>query len=233
MRIIERYFEERKNRDIERHIVEALYLGASVSSYASFEDVLRTIAEYGYGALSHEFDLAYNEIRMGSSADNALEKMVRRSSSAILKRAAGILVSGYRTGIDLSDALGEAAEDIEKTLEIHRENRASMTVEKYTMLFAGGFIVPLILGSMISLVSGLDLSSLYEFGVGSSDSKEVLSNAAMGNQIYVIIYSVMAAVFVAYQENRLENLPVYLLILLPCSVLLFNLGQYSDFLSLV
>lgn len=231
--MIRKYREERINREIEKYIVEALYQASSVSSYASFEDVLQSISESDYGILSNEFRKVYNEIKKGESADNALEKMAERSSSAILKRAVNILVSGYRTGIDLSDALREAAEDIGKTMEIYRENRASMTVEKYTILFAGGFIVPLILGSMISLVGSIDLSSLYEFGVGSSQSKEILSNAVLGNQIYVIIYSIMASLFVAYQENRIENSLAYVLLLLPCSVILFNLAQYSNLLSTI
>jgi len=233
MRIVDRYFEEKKNREIERHIVEALYQASSISSYTNFENVLKSIAESDYGVLSSEFGKVHNEIKKGESADNALEKMAKRNSSAVLKRAVSILVSGYRTGMDLSDALREAAEDIGKTMEIYRENRASMTVEKYTILFAGGFIVPLILGSMISLVGSLDLSSLYEFGVGSSQSREVLSNAVLGNQIYVVIYSIMASLFVAYQESRIENSLAYILFLLPCSVALFNLAQYSSLLSMV
>ena len=232
-RMVRRYREEKRNREIENHIVEALYQASSVSSYTNFENVLKSIAESDYGVLSGEFRKAYNEIKKGESVDNALEKMAKRNSSIILKRALNILVSGYRTGIDLSDALREAADDIGKTMEIYRENRASMTVEKYTILFAGGFIVPLILGSMISLVGSLDLSSLYEFGVGSSQSKEVLSNAVLGNQIYVIIYSIMASLFVAYQENRIENSLAYVLFLLPCSIVLFNLAQYSNLLSVI
>lgn len=233
MNIISRYFEERRNREVEKNIVEAMYQASSISTYTSFENILKTIAECDYGALSDEFRKTYNEVVTGESVDNALEKMVRRNSSAILKRAVSILINGYRTGIDLSEALREAAEDIGKTIEIYRENRASMVVEKYTILFAGGFIVPLILGSMISLVGGLDLSSLYEFGVGSSHSKEVLSSAILGNQLYVIIYSVIACLFVAYQENSLENSLVYICILLPCSIVLFNLAQYSNLLSLI
>lgn len=232
-RIIKRYFEERRNREIEENIVEAMYQASSVSGYTSFENVLKIIAESDYGLLSDEFRKAYNEVVTGGSVDGALEKMAKRNSSLVLRRAVGILVSGYRTGMDFSESLREVAEDMRKTMEIQRENRASMVVEKYTLLLAGGVIVPLILGSMISLVSSLDLSSLYEFGIGSTQSREVLSSAVIGNQLYVAIYSVIASLFIAYQESRLENSLIYMAILLPCSIFLFNIAQHSALLSII
>lgn len=232
-KIVRRYLEEKRNRQIERHLVEAMYHASSISGYTSFENILNSIAEADYGILSDEFRKAYNEIKNGESVDRALEKVGRRNGSAILKRAVSILVSGYRTGIDLSVALREVAEDAEKTMEIQRENIAAVTVEKFTILFAGGIIVPLILGTMLSLVSGLDLSHLYEFGLGNSQNKDILSNANLGNQIYVALYSIMASVFVAYQENRIENSLIYVLFLLPASILLFNLAQYSNLLFLI
>ncbi len=223
-RIINRYMRERKDRLIEKHLAESMYQAASLAGYTSFENVLKAMAESGYGALSDEFKKAYNSVRSGESVELALEKMAERNGSKMLNRAINVMLSGYKTGIDLSEALREAAEDIEKTLAIDRENGASIIVEKYTILFAGGIIVPLILGAMISLVGSIDLSSLQEFGMGGQ-SREILENAVFGNQIYVAIYSIIASVFVAYQENRIENSLVYVLFLLPASLVLFNLAR--------
>jgi len=223
-RIIHRYTEEKKDRRVEKHLAEAIYHAASLAGCTSFENVLKALAESDYGVLSGEFKKAYNAVRSGESVELALEKMAKRNSSKMLNRTVNIMLSGYRTGIDLSKALREAAEDIEKTLAIDRENSASIVVEKYTILFAGGIIVPLILGAMISLVGSIDLSSLQEFGMGGQ-SKETLENAVFGNQIYVAIYSIIASIFVAYQENRIENSLVYILFLLPVSLVLFNIAR--------
>ena len=230
--IVKRYLEEKRNREIEKYLVEALYQASSVVSCTNFENMLKIIAESDYGLLSDEFRRVYNEIRTGCSVDSSLEKMGRHTSSPVLKRAVSILANGYRTGIDLSAALRETAEDAEKTLEIERENRAGMVVEKYTILFAGGVIVPLILGAMVSLVSGINLMPLSELGVGNVQSKEILASAVLGSQLYVAIYSIMASIFVAYQENRIENSLVYILLLLPLSIALFNLARYSNLLSI-
>jgi len=231
-RIIKRYIEEKRDRNIERYLAEAIYQAASLAGCTSFENVLKALADSNYGALSDEFKKAYNGIRSGESVELALEKMAEKNGSKMLNRAIDIMLSGYRTGIDLSEALREAAEDIEKTLAIDRENSASIVVEKYTILFAGGIIVPLILGSMISLVGSIDLSSLQEFGMGGQN-KEILENAVFGNQIYVAIYSIIASVFVAYQENRIENSLAYLVVLLPLSTILFNAAQYSNLFSII
>lgn len=223
-RIINRYMEERKERLVEGHLAGAMYQAASLAGCTSFENVLKALAESDYGALSGEFKKAYSAVISGESVELALEKMAERNGSKMLDRSVNIMLSGYRTGIDLSEALREAAEDIEKTLAIDRENSASIVVEKYTILFAGGIIVPLILGSMLSLVGSIDLSSLQEFGMGGQNGG-ILENAVLGNQIYVAIYSIIASVFVAYQENRIENSLVYILFLLPASLALFNLAR--------
>ena len=223
-RIINGYKREKRNKEIECYLAEALYRASSLSSYTSFENILKAIGESGYGALSEEFRKAHTEVRGGESMDTALERIAKRNESRILKRTIDILVNGYRTGMDLSEALKETAEDAEKILEIERENNASMIVEKYTILFAGGVIVPLILGTMIALVSGLDLSSLSEFGVQANDG--VLQNAILGNQVYVVIYSIIASLFIAFQENKKENSVLYMALLLPLAIVLFNAARY-------
>lgn len=225
MRLLDKYIEERKKTEIEKYIVEALYQASSLAGYTSFENVIKALAESNYGALSKEFSRVYNAIRAGESVDVSLEQLMRRNNSTIFKRAISILLNGYKTGIDLPGALREVAEDAEKTLALERENRASATITKYTILLAGGVIVPIILGNMISLVSALDFSELSSFDIGTHNNK-LLENAVLGNQIYVALYSVIASFFVAYQENRIQNSVVYLVFLLPTSVVLFNLVQF-------
>jgi pilus assembly protein TadC len=222
-----RYSAVRQNREIERELPGALFHASSLSSFMMLEDVLKTLAESGYGRLSCEFGKAHNEIRKGAGVEEALNRMAQRNRSAMLQRSLNLIVLGCKTGAEISDALREVAEDISESASVVKERATGFTVQKYTLLLAGGIIVPLILGSMISLVQSLDLGALSEFGFGPDPATRdlVFNNAVLGNHIYIAVYAVMASVFIAYQENRIERALFYIAVLLPCSLFLFNLAQ--------
>jgi hypothetical protein len=150
--------------------------------------------------------------------------MIKRNNSRILERSLNIIVMGYSTGADISQSLKEVAEDLSKTYDSHRQRAASLTVEKYTLLFAGAIIVPAILGTMTSLVGSFDLSGLSDFGLGVEKQlkESILSNSLAGNQVYIVVYSLMASIFVALQENKIEKSLIYVSILIPASYLIFS-----------
>lgn len=232
--MVPKYFSNKKTREIEYFLSDALYQASSLSSFASVEEILKSIADSGYGPLSEEFEKAYWEIQTGASFEDSLKSMIKRNRSELLEKCLRVLILGYETGANISDALKEIAEDISQTFDLYRQRSASMTVEKYTLLMAGGIMVPLILGSMISLVQGLNLSALSGLGFGLKESlkNSILNNAVLGNQIYIGIYAIMSSVFVAFQENKIENALVYSAIILPLSLILFNIVKNINFLGL-
>ena len=99
------------------------------------------------------------------------------------------------------------------------------TVEKYTLLLAGGIIVPLVLGALVAMVGSLNFTGLSELGFGSGGSEQILANALAGSQIYIIEYAILASVFVAYQENSIEKSIIYMVVLVPLSFALFMLAK--------
>lgn len=231
--LFEKYREKKRNAEIEKYLVGAMYQTSSLSAFTPIEEIFKTLADSNYGPLSKEFGKVYNEIKKGASVEDAIESMIKRNNSKALKRALNLFVVGYKTGANISDALKEVADDTAETLGIVQERAAAMTIEKYT-LFAGAIIVPLILGAMISLIQGLDIGSLADFGLGTSTLERtlILENATIGNNIYIAVYAVLASVFVGLQENKIENALVYLCILLPCSLFLFNLMTSINVLAL-
>ena len=91
------------------------------------------------------------------------------------------------------------------------------------MLLAGGIIVPAVLGIVVSMVSSMDFAGLAELGMGISPSlrEAIIKNAILGNQIYIVEYSIIASVFVAYQEGEVEKALVYASILVPLGIAIF------------
>lgn len=219
------YFWESKQKAIEEELPQALYRAAS-NPFIPLEELVEDLAE-GSSPLAKEFSRAARQVKNHVPVDQALENMAKASDSQLLKRALGLLLQGYRTGADMSDALRETAEEISGVAEVLREQAAATTIEKYTLLLAGGVIVPLVLGALISMVSSLDFTGLSELGFSSTEG--VFENALLGTQLYIVEYAVLASLFVALQENSREKAFVYAAVLVPLSIALFMLAKAMAF----
>jgi Flp pilus assembly protein TadB len=228
------YKASRRRKGIEDALPGTLFQAASMASFVSMEEVIRSLADGNDKELANEFRKACMQIDRGFPVKEALDDIARRNDSRILSRAMHLLKVGYSTGADISNALKEAAEDINETAEVIRDRNASVTIEKYTLLLAGGIIVPLILGTLISLVLSLNLHGLQELGMGmdAATKEKILENSILGDQVYLVIYAVLASIFVAYQENANERALLYGSVLVPVSLLLFNLAMQMNFLSM-
>ena len=221
------YFWASRQRRMEAELPQALYHAAS-GQFVPLEDIVEELAR-GKGALAGEFKKAAMQLRNGIPVTHALEDMVKSNDSQLLKRAIGLLLQSYRTGADMGQAFRETAEEISAIAEATREQSASTTIEKYTLLLAGGAIVPLVLGTLIAMVGSLDFAGLAELGFGLGSSGAVLASALLGSQVYIVEYALLAAVFVAYQEGSIEKAVVYAAILVPLSVALFTVARSGIF----
>lgn len=228
-----RYEDRKRIREMEKEIVPCLYHASSVASFKPTEKVLKTIS-HGHRELSKEFKKAHREIETGSSVKKALKRMKERVDSDLVKRTVEVLVTGHESGADLSKALEETAEEAAQLYKVKRKREVASTVEKYTLLLAGGVIVPLLLGSLISVIGSLNFTGLssMEIGLSQGVKEAIRRNSVLGNQLYIGVYSVLASFFVAYQEKKIERGLVYMAILLPVSILLFNFAMSINVLSL-
>lgn len=229
-----RYLEKKRKRKMEKELVPLLYQASSIASFRNTEKVLENISREE-GELAKEFKKTYREIQTGSSVKKALENMKRRLNSDLIERAVEVLIIGHETGCDLSKSLEETANEASKLHEMKRKRKVSTTVEKYTLLLAGGLIVPVLLGSMISVINTLELAPITQLDIGLSQGvkQAVKRNSILGNQIYIAMYSIIASLFVAYQEKEIEKTLIYISILLPLSLLLFNVAKSINVLELL
>lgn len=230
---LDKYRDRKRTRSMEEELVPCLYHASSVASFKDTGRVLKSISR-GHGELSKEFMKVVRKIETGESVKDSLEEMAESTDSDLIERSIHVLVTGHESGSDLSEALEETAEEASKLYRLKRERSVSTTVEKYTLLLAGGLIVPFILGSLTSVVGSLEISSLTQIGIGASQAvrEEIKRNALLGNQIYIGVYSAIASFFVAYQEKEIEKGFMYSLFLLPSSLLLFNLAKSINILAL-
>jgi len=232
--IKEKIKSKKRRRKLEEELAPCLYHASSIASYQNTEKVLKEISE-GHGELSKEFKKTYKEIKTGESVKKALKNMEKRTESKLIKRATRVIINGHESGSNLSKALEETAEEAKKLHEIKRKRKLSTTIEKYTLLLAGGLIVPFILGTLISIIGSLELGTITHLDIGASEGirKQIKNNAIKGNQTYIAIYSVIASLFVSYQEKEMEKAFIYILILLPVSLAIFNLAKTINIMKIL
>lgn len=219
-------FETRK-RSMEKLVPDVLLQASIFPKGTPTTRIIKYLSKANYAALSEEFAKAVLEIEKGASVVEALGNIKKRSNSRIIDRAINLLIQGYNSGCDMGKTFKEAANDLLETNSILRERGASMIIEKYTLLFAGGFIVPLVLGLIVGLVAGLNFGSLQELEIGMDTLRResILSAALLANQIYIAEYAILASLFIANQENNLKKGVIYTAILLPLSLIVYNLAQ--------
>ncbi|MFH1240248.1 MAG: type II secretion system F family protein [Candidatus Diapherotrites archaeon] len=189
--------------------------------------MIKYVGEADYGLLGNEFKTAYNEIQKGASVEEALLSIKNRCKSRVIDRAITLLIHGYKSGADMSQIFKETAEDILETNEILRERVSTLIIEKYTLIFAGGIIVPVILGLLSGMVSGMNFSIIegLELGMSALERKEIFEAALFGTKIYIIEYAIIASLFIANQEGNIKNAILYAVVLVPLSFAAFLIAQ--------
>ena len=168
------------------------------------------------------------DVESGASVSEALNGISKRCECKAVDRAIALLKQGYESGADLSQTFREAADDLLETNAILRERNAAMVVEKYTLLLAGGTIVPLVLGLLIGMVSSMDSSGFELIGFGSSakERAEMLELTVLANKIYIVEYALLASLFVAGMEGNWKKSLLYALGLLPLSMFCFAAAAF-------
>ena len=226
MNLIKFYFEEKRIKEIEQ-ITPDLLLQASVfPKKTAIHEIIEYFSKSNFGEAGKEFEKVMKEIEKGASVESALESLKKRVKSKSFQKVINLLIQGYESGAEMNLIFREAAENLLETQSILEERKANLVIEKYTLLFAGGIIVPIILGLIVKMVSGLETGfEGISFGMPMQERKQLIEAALISNQIYIGIYALMASIFVGMQESNMNKAIIYTIFLLPLSLIFYNLVQ--------
>jgi len=219
-------FEKRKRKK-EDLLPDLLLEGSVFCDDTALMKTIKSFSEQEIPLLKDDFKRTYLEIKNGASIEEALERNKKLNKSEAYNRLLDLLLQGYSSGINISEALRELAEDLMETKAIIKERQAIMLVTKYTLLLASGIIVPAILGTVIGLVSGLGFETMSDLGIGLSlaDRKNLFNTAVLGTTIYIFEYAILSSFFLAIQEGNKKQFWIYLIILIPSSTIAFFMAQ--------
>ena len=117
--------------------------------------------------------------------------------------------------------------DLVSVTSLLRERAANTAVQKYTLLFAGGLLVPLILGTVSSLAAGFDFGQMDGIGLGVDAAQKMALNEAVqvANIAYIAEYALIASAFIAFQEGKSGKAFLYALFLVPAGMLAYFAGK--------
>ncbi len=122
-------------------------LRTGVGLYKSFQD----IASADYGILSEEFSRAVNEIEEGKEMKDAIEGFARRTQSAALRRALLHINRALRTGGNLSETMGQIAEDVSFELRM-RTRDFSEKMNFFGVIF---IVAAIVLPVFLAIIGGI------------------------------------------------------------------------------
>ncbi|HLC78908.1 MAG TPA: type II secretion system F family protein [archaeon] len=216
------YLFERKIREIEGQVADLLLLASSLPQRSGIERIVEFMAMCSDGPLNEEFKIAQRKIEAGILIDDAIFSIKNRVPSLSLARAIDMILQSMRSGAQMQDIFRETAQDYMQTNSMLRERSGSLAIEKYTILLAGGLLVPLILGLLFGMVNGLDFSAISQIGIGDSSARvDLLQACALANIIYILEYAAIASIFVATEQSKPAKAFLYALLLIPCGTIVY------------
>lgn len=216
-------------RQLDAQLPSALLYAASLPHRTGVEKVLEDLGRPEHGALGEQFRRAYEQVQAGASVPHALRALAQRvPDSPLVERSVNLLIEGYQSGADLSSALRDIADDAMALQALAEQTKSALAMHKYTLLLAGGLLVPFILGLLLSLTQTLQADALgVETGLGpSQNSKEISAAVEAVVPGYLVLFTILAALFVALQEGQTKRAVLYVSGLLPLSLLVFHAAQH-------
>lgn len=213
---------EKDTHDLEQQSADALHVLASIPTSLSFRDQLSWIARVSSPPIRGEWSALLTRISAGKNPTEAMNEWCAGRVSPILDSVRTLLSRTYSAGTPFGAPARTLAEEISQHHASLHERRAILLVEKYTILLAGGLLVPFLLGILAGVVSVLPFSSEFT----SPDAPALFETALLSMRGYLFMYAILAGLFVGNQEGKPAQSMLYVLILLPSAQLAYTLGMW-------
>ncbi len=223
--LFKKYMFNIKKKKLEMALIDEVLLLSSQPRTNDIKQMLFKLSNSRYKIIQQEFKVILRKIENGHNVKELFYVLSRKYNSEILDRFLELLSNSITTGtVSVSDYRTFSSNFL-KSKQLIDERASALLMQKYTIMFAGGLIVPGILGVVISLVrklsQNLDFTLIQQFQSQSS----LFTICYVCSIIYVIEYVIISAIYLAMLESDIKKTIIYLVLMLPIAVSIFFLGH--------
>jgi hypothetical protein len=202
-----------RRRRLESGLPAALSMAAAFSA-DSIGEIPSAIASCGMGEAGKAFLAVARLFESGYSFDASLKKVCRSAGSPLFSLASAFLSSAYANGFEARAALSRISANISEILELRTDLSNSLMVPKFTILASAGFFVPFIVSLLLGIV-----------GRQPGAPASLLGAATAAVQAYVVIFAIIAGLFVGMVESDLWRGLAFSAICAPLALAIFAAGM--------
>ncbi len=224
MRLFNNYLFTVKRKKLETALVDEILRLSSLPRSNDLKAILSSLSNSRDKIVSKEFSNVYLKVKKGHNIKQLLVSLKNKYNSEILNQFLDLIVLSTTTGTVSLNDYKNIVKNFLKSKELIDERKSLLLMQKYTIVFAGGLIVPGILGVVISLVKKLS-SSLDMTSLGMTTSSTLYSVSYYCSIIYIIEYVVISSIYLSLLEDNSKKSIIYTLILLPVSLLIFFIAK--------
>lgn len=177
----------RRVKDIEKNLIFALrHIIIQIKSGVPLFNAFESVAEAGYGMLSVEISKMVKEVSSEVALPDALENLIYRNPSIILRRVLWQIINSIKAGVDIGDSLSLLLQNI--------SNEQIVEIRKY-----GSQLSPLALMYMMTaiIIPTLGITLLIVFSLFSS-----ISFSPSFFYLFLILLTVFQFSFIGIVKNR-------------------------------
>ncbi len=220
--LLKKYYFSLEKKKLENALIDEILKLSSIPKSNDLKIILEKLSRSRNKIISDNFKDVLAKIEKGHKPKEVFDILKRKYNSEILNRFLDLIYLSTTTGtISFSD-YKSVADNFIKTKQVLDERNSNLLMQKYTILFASSLIVPGILGIVISLIKSLR-TSIPE--TASTAGISLYSITYYCVIIYIIEYIVISSIYLSILEDNRRKTIIYLVILLPVSLLIFFLSM--------
>ncbi|MFH0905732.1 MAG: type II secretion system F family protein [archaeon] len=217
---INQYSKSLIKKSLEDSILEEILKLTSLSKASDIKLIIQKLKNSKNKYLSKEFKEISSKIEKGHNIKELFEILKSKYNSEILDSFLDLLISSRTSGTVRLEDYKRLSDNFIKNKNLIDERNSILLIQKYTIILAGALLVPAILGIVISLSKQLGSVSVIST-LGFDINSNLFIIAYYCTIIYIIEYVIISSVYLAFLESNIKKTIIYLIILLPISLIIF------------
>jgi flagellar protein FlaJ len=213
------YKNEKRLDNIEQDLPDYIrQLSSLIKVGYGIESAFNELSKTMHNSLNDEIRRALLEISFGKSFNESLIDIADRNNSENLKHTFQIIIFSKDSGGNISDILDSISNDLNDTIMLKKERKASVMMSVMFLLISSTIATPFALG-MIRLYSE------YVGQIGRMNPLEtVIPIASMG---YVLIQSVLISLLIGIiLYSSIKKGIKFILLIVPFSLIIYYCSQF-------